>query len=305
MPRMLFAMLGLLSFIWGGSFFFIKVLLHDFEPWTIAFLRSSFGFVTILLIMLLLRQPVEFKKTPWVPMIAVSLLNSAIPWALISLGETRITSSMASALNATTPLWTMICGMLFFQTSFGRQQWMGMGIGMLGLVILLDINPASIISVDLYGFLYMVSASLCYELAVLLSKRYLGGLSMYEVALFTLLGGVVASGIVAFSTETIPLANLLSWSTISILIGLGTFSSGIAYILFYYLIQKGSPEFASMVTYIVPVTAILWGYTLLNEAIHWSLLAGLLLILGGVFLAGRKPAENKESVKKVQEVTSA
>ncbi|RKP47916.1 DMT family transporter [Cohnella endophytica] len=293
MPRLLYTALILLSLIWGGSFFFIKQLLQDFGPWTIAFLRSSFGLVTIATIMLILRKPFEIGKIPWIPMAVMALFNTAIPWAIIGFSETRLTSGMASILNATTPLWTIVVGALFFKAVTNRKQWFGMGIAFIGLIILLGINKDSIISVDLLGFACMITATLCYAIGSQLSKR-LKGVSMYQITFGTLLCAMLGSGSMAFTFERVSLPHIASGTNIAMLIGLGVFGSGIAYILFYYMIQKGSPEFATMVTYLVPASAIIWGSTLLNEPIHWNLLTGLAFILGGVFLANHRRKTAKQ-----------
>ncbi|WP_018754296.1 DMT family transporter [Paenibacillus terrigena] len=287
MPRLLYAALVMLSLIWGGSFFFIKQLLHDFGPWTIAFLRSSFGLMTITIIMLVLRKPFELRKIQWFPMAVMALVNTAVPWAIIGFSETRLSSSIASILNATTPLWTIIVGALVFKASTNRMQWIGMGVAFVGLVILLDINPHSIVSVDLIGFICMLAATLCYAFGSQLSKR-LKGVTMYQTTFGTLLCAMLGSGTMAFSVEPVNLSRLATPTNIGMIIGLGVFGSGIAYILFYFMVQRGSPEFATMVTYLVPATAVIWGSTLLNEPVHWSLFAGLAFILGGVFVSSRK-----------------
>jgi drug/metabolite transporter (DMT)-like permease len=299
--RSLFFVLILLSLIWGGSFFFIKILLHDFGPWTISFLRSSFGLVAVVVIMLVLRKPFEFQKIPWIPMAVMALVNTAIPWTFIGFSETRLTSSMASVINATTPLWTTIVGVLFFQAVTNRFKWLGLGIAFIGLIVLLGVNPVSIISIDPLGFICMMAATLCYAVGSQLSKR-LKGLSMYQVAFGTLLCSMIGSGGVAFSIEPTSILQHVSFTNITALVGLGIFGTGIGYILYYYMIQKGSPEFASLVTYLVPVSAIMWGYTLLNEKINWSLLVGLAFILGGVFMASKNHSK-KATDKQIQEVT--
>ncbi|MFS1511384.1 DMT family transporter [Chengkuizengella sp. SCS-71B] len=297
MPRILFIVLILLSLIWGGSFYFIKILLEDFGPWTIAFLRSSFGLVTIVLIMLILRKPFELRKMPWIPLTIMASINTAIPWTFIAFSETRLSSSMASVLNATTPLWTIIVGIVFFRAATNRMQWLGIGIGLIGLIILLDIDPVHIISVDLLGFVCMIAATLCYAFGSQLSKRLLKGLSMYQITFCTLFIGSLGSGSVALSTESISISHLVSWTNISVLIGLGVFGSGIAYILYYYLVQKGSAEFATMVTYLIPATAIIWGYSLLNEELKWSLIVGLVLVLSGVFISTKKQSSKVVDVQ--------
>lgn len=285
--RYLFGALISLSLIWGGSFFFIKILLNDFGPWAIAFLRSSFGLLIIVTIMFVLRKPFEFRNIKWMPMAVIAVLNTSIPWALIGFSETKLTSNIASVLNATTPLWTLILGVLLFRAVTNKKQWIGMGLAFVGLLIMIGFNPVTIIEVDLIGFICMLAATFCYALGSQLSKR-INGLTMYQITFGTLLCSMLASGVVAFAVEPIPFVKIIAIETIIVLIGLGVFGSGIAYLLFYFMIQKGSPEYATMVTYLVPASAIVWGSTLLNEPINVSLLLGLAFILCGVYLVNKK-----------------
>jgi drug/metabolite transporter (DMT)-like permease len=150
----------------------------------------------------------------------------------------------------------------------------------------------------------MIVASLFYAIGAQLSKRLSQKLSMYQITFGTLLCCMVGSGSVAFSIEPIHFHHLFSLSNLLAWVGLGAFGSGIAYILFYFIVQKGTPEFATMVTYLIPASSILWGYTLLNEKIHLSLVTGLLLILCGVFLASRKNSIRLKNEKK-SDVTSS
>ncbi|MBY0023880.1 MULTISPECIES: DMT family transporter [Paenibacillus] len=303
MSRSLYAALLLLSLIWGGSFMFIKVLLlHQVGPWTIVFLRSSFGLIFIILLMLLIRKPFKIKSIPWKSVILVACVNMVLPWTLIGFSETRIASSMASVLNATTPIWTMLVGLVFFGAIFHRLQWLGMGLAFIGIIILLGINPASIISVDPVGFGCMLLATLCYGFGTQLSKRFLSNLSMYQATFATLFGAAAGGGIMMVIVERPDLSIVSVPGVLGSLIGLGVLGSGVAYILFNYMILRGSAEFASSVTYFVPVSAIVWGFLLLNEHIGWNVLTGLVLILGGVFMANQRrtaklrvitPSENK------------
>ncbi|MDO7906764.1 EamA family transporter [Paenibacillus sp. JX-17] len=287
MPRQLYIALIMLSLIWGGSFFFIKNLLNDFGPWTIAFLRSAFGLLLIMAVMLVTREPLGLRKVKWLTAFIVAMVNMAVPWTLIGFSETRLASNVASVMNATTPIWTLLVGLLFFGTVVRGMQWLGMGIAMVGLVILLGITPGSLTTVDPLGFAGMLSATLCYAVGSQLSKRFLSGLSMFQLSFATLLGAVIGSGVLAVLTEDMNLGSVLKPANLGGLIGLGVFGSGVAYILFNYMILKGSPEFATSVTYLVPATAMIWGYTLLDEPVGWNLIAGLVLILGGVFVAGK------------------
>lgn len=296
MAKQLYMALLLLSLIWGGSFFFIKLLLEASGPWTIAFLRGATGLFTISLIMLIFRKPFGLRDIPWLPVLVMAAFNTAVPWVLIAFSETRITSGVASVLNATTPLWTIVVGTLFFHVTAGRRQWAGMLLSLAGMMILLGVNPATFITVDGLGFVCMLAATLCYGIGSQLSKR-LSKLSLYQSTFGTLLCATVLSLIPAVLMDglQIDVSTGSVYAFTGALIGLGAFGSGIAYVLFYYMIQKGSPEFATMVTYLVPASAIIWGYFLLDEAIHWNLLAGLAVILAGVFLATARRKRGAEA----------
>jgi drug/metabolite transporter (DMT)-like permease len=269
------------------------MLLHDLGPWTISFLRSGCGLFVVVLIMLVFKKPFGFRSIPLIPMVVMALINTAIPWSLIAFSETHLTSSMASILNATTPVWTIVVGIVLFRNESSRNQWIGVGIATIGLLVLLGIKPGTFVSVDHLGLICMMAATFCYAIGSQLSKRLLTGYSMYQISFGTLLTSVVASGSMAFTTESVSVTDIVSATNLPMILGLGAFGSGFAYILFYYMVQKGSAEFASMVTYLVPGTALIWGYTLLEEEINWNMLAGLVIILGGVFLASRTGRKNR------------
>ncbi|SEO37174.1 DMT family transporter [Paenibacillus sp. OV219] len=290
MPRLIYAALLGLSLIWGGSFYFIKMLLHDFGPWSIAFLRSGFGLLVVVVIMTVFKKPFGFRTIPWIAMFIMALINTAVPWTLIGFSEQRLTSSLASILNATTPVWTIVVGIAFFGNKSNRMQWIGLAIATIGVIILLGIRPGTLLSFDGMGLIGMLSATLAYAVGSQLSKRLsLRGLTMYQITYGTLLSSTAVSGIFAFSTESITWVHLTSADNVPMILSLGMLGSGFAYILFYYMVEKGSAEFASMVTYLVPCTALIWGSTLLGEPIKWNMLIGLVIILGGVFIASRKP----------------
>lgn len=288
MPTYLYGLLLALSLIWGASFLFIKILVESFHPATVAFLRCAVGVITLLVIMLLKKEKLQFKGLPWGPIIAVALLNSAIPWTLLPYSELHISTGMASVLNASTPIWTLIIGILVFRLTSSLYQWLGIVLGFSGILILIDLDWSSFYSQDTLAILAMIIVTLCYGTASQLSKRSLADLSVFQISLMTLLLASIVTGGTALFTETNSLVQLFEGKTILALIGLGSFGSGIAYLLFFQLIQKGSPEFASLVTYLVPPFAILWGVILLDETVSSTLLIGLGVILAGVFISSRK-----------------
>ncbi|MEF7637590.1 DMT family transporter [Bacillus thuringiensis] len=288
MSRKLYFALIMLSLIWGGSFYFFKILVTDFNPLVVAFLRSTFGAITLIALIPFFHK--SFRgNISFIPLFAVGILNTLIPWTLICFSEQKMTSNLASVLNATQPLWTMVLGILLFGIHSNRNQIIGLFIGFVGILILSDIHLLNVFSVDSLNFVAMLIATFCYGLATHITKRYLKEMSMFQISLGTLLvGSICSGGIVLFLEEPIQILTKISWHHIGALIGIGTFGSGIAYLLYFYLIQKGGPNFASISTYLVPVSAIFWGYILLNENIRWRLIIGLVFILIGVYITHRK-----------------
>jgi drug/metabolite transporter (DMT)-like permease len=287
MGRLYSALIGL-SLIWGTSFLFMKIILSSLSPVAVVFGRCFFGMITLFFIFLFSKEKFNLKKLPWGKLVLVALANNVLPWLLICSSETIISSGLASIINAATPIWTLIIGFFFFASSLNKNQWIGILIGFLGIFILSEIKPGDILSGNTLGIILMTGATFCYGLGSHMSKKYLSNLSIIETSFFTLTISAVFSFIVmiVFTPHSIPA--LFDASLVLPFIGLGAFGSGVAYLLFYFLVKKGSPEFASLVTYLVPVSALIWGAVLLKESIHLAMLVGLIIIFLGVYISSRK-----------------
>ncbi|WLD94994.1 DMT family transporter [Alkalihalobacillus sp. AL-G] len=298
----LYASLITLSLIWGMSFLFIKVLVEDIGAWGIVFIRCTFGALTLIGIMLIQRKKIFPKGLPWKTLLVVGLFNAMIPWGLIAISETKISSSLASIVNATTPIWTSVIGVIFFSIHLKYKQWFGVLIGFIGILILINLDINQFFKEDLVGMGTMIAATLCYGFSSQYTKRNLQGLSVMIISLFTLLIGAFGSlSVMLLTGEVITIEAVTEPVSIAAFIGLGVFGSGLAYLLFYYMIQKGSAEFATFVTYLVPITAMLWGHFLLDEYIPPYALYGLVLIFLGVYLSTRKTM--RQQTQNVSEVT--
>jgi drug/metabolite transporter (DMT)-like permease len=295
----LYAALGTLSIIWGTSFLFIKLLVDDLSPWGVVFWRCFFGTMTIGAIIWLKKEKIDWKNIPIIPIILVGVLNNAVPWGFIAASETKISSSLASVVNATTPIWTMIIGFFFFSSQLNKRQWIGIFLGFVGIVVLLEIKISQLVGGHLIGVGMMLLATICYGFGTQLSKKYLGHLSISFISFSTLFVATLVSMIMAIISYPSTFVNVNSWSTFFSLVGLGSLGSGIAYLLFYYLVKEGSPEFASVVTYLVPAMAMIWGYFLLNEHISTNMIFGLIFILSGIYLTTNKKT-NKEKQKTIK-----
>lgn len=284
----LFGALFTLSMIWGTSFLFIKLLLEDFSSWSVVFLRCLFGAVTLVAISLMKGEANQWKRVPWKAVILVALLNNAIPWGLIAISETRISSGLASVVNATTPIWTSIIGFAMFSSKMNRMQWLGIGVGFVGILFLLDLDVTGLFAEDFIGVGTMIGAAICYGFGSQLSKRSLSHLSITIISATTLTVATAVSFMLTLVTEPLSTEALLKWNNLFSIIGLGVFGSGFAYLFYYYMIKEGSAEFASLVTYLVPVSAIAWGAVLLGETVSMQVIFGLFLIFAGVYLSSKK-----------------
>ncbi|MCF6136934.1 DMT family transporter [Pseudalkalibacillus berkeleyi] len=287
----LYVALITLSLIWGTSFYFIKILVEDLGPWGIVFVRCSLGALTLLLIIFVKRKQFFVKNIPWLSLLIVGLFNALIPWGLIGISETKISSSLASIVNATTPIWTSVIGVIFFSVTLRMKQWSGVVIGFIGILILIDLNLTQLFNEDLIGMGTMIAATLCYGFSSQFTKKHLQGISVMIISLITLVVGAIGSSVLMFiSNSSIDLTLITTTENLIAMVGLGVFGSGLAYLLFYYMIQEGSAEFATFVTYLVPITAMIWGWLLLDEHIPTHAIFGLILILVGVYFSTKKTA---------------
>jgi drug/metabolite transporter (DMT)-like permease len=287
MMRLYSALIGL-SLIWGMSFVFIKWITDAAGVWGTVFFRCLAG-ILILLPLLWWKRKQIASTFQWRHVVIVGLFNAGLPWGLIALSETQIHTSTASVLNALTPIFTGLIGFLFFSKKLTRQQWMGILLGFCGILILTEFQIHMILGENFIGMGTMVLATLCYGFASQYAKQYLQQMHVLLISTCTLLVGTLTGLVGMIVTNTIPTQMEFNGTIILSIIGLGCFGSGIAYLLFYFLMIEGSPEFATTVTYLIPVTAIMWGYVLMKEPITQHLLIGLFIILVGIYFTNRKP----------------
>ncbi len=298
----LYSALFVLSLIWGMSFLFIKVLLGVFDPWQIVFIRCLLGILTVLPLFLLSKQNINWSSIPVKKLALVGILNAGIPWGLIAWSETFLDSGYTAILNATTPIWTSMMGVFFFSIRMQWRQWIGVMVGFIGIVLLMDIDAPGLAKNQLIlGIVLMLTATSCYGYSSQYAKKHLQDTTVWITASTTLLAGLFLSAIMMGITGGWHLPdNAFDQNTVLSLIGLGVFGSGLAYLLYYYMISAGSAEFATLVTYLVPVSAVMWGSILLNEKIHTIAFLGLIFIFAGVYLTGKKKRDHAVAIKQNQ-----
>ena len=280
-------LLLLIGTIWGSSFILMKKGLIVFEDTQIAALRM--GMAWLVTLPFLLGRFKEISKKEWLILLCVGLLGNGLPAFLFATAQTKIDSSLAGMLNSLVPILTMVFGLLLF----GLRTWMlqaaGLVIGFVGALLLIvmpggidDFQPAALL---------VVLASMCYAFNLNMVRKYLAKMPSMLITAGSFLWVGPFCLIYLFSTDFTSRFEheyaLQSFGAIAVLAVVGT---TIAVLMFNKLIQAGGAVFASMVTYIVPLVAILCG-VLDGESISmWSVI-GVAVILAGVYLVN-KPSPN-------------
>lgn len=274
-----------LTIVWGMSFYFIKISGSNLSPLQIAFGRVSLGALTVLIILVIIKQKLPNTRKAWVRANIAGFLQHTAPFALIAYGETQITSVLAGITNAATPLWTALFSMAFIpKDRISRNEYLGVLTGFVGVLILIGIWEGNSGENDLLGILAVVVATACY-----------GGVVIYTRAKVTELGFSPSSFIGAqLSASAIQLLILcliftsvptqISSSTWAAILFLGIFSTGLAFPLVYKIIRDVSSLAAATITYATPIVSTLAGVIFLSEGLHWYQPIGAMLILIGVGL---------------------
>src|SRR5437879_8434275 len=262
-----YAALGLLALIWGAAFLFIKLGVRDMSPATLVFSRTLLGAGTLGLIFAARRQTPfpAGTRARLLPFVVLAVLGSLVPWVAIAFGEQSISSALASILNATTPLWTAVFA--YWVTPAERPSglnYLGVAIGFLGTGIL--IAPDLIgqpLRASTIGTLAVAGAAACYAVAAMVQRRRLRGVSPLQGAFWQLAFTVPLA--FAGAAPTIGMTHL-HWLSLAAIVALGAGGSGIAYLLYYYMMNTLGATRATTVTFLLPVTAVFWAATLLRGA---------------------------------------
>jgi drug/metabolite transporter (DMT)-like permease len=282
LPYLAFAALGL---IWGASFLFIKVGIHDMSPTVLVLVRSASGALTLAAIMRVMGRPLfgDFWNGRLVPFTIMAITNALLPWVLIAWGEQHISSGLASILNSTTTLWAAI--LIYWVIPAERPSlinYVGVLIGLAGVVILvLPGITAHGVSGSFFGALAVVVAAASYAVSALFQRTRLRGMSVYEQSFGQLLVTSVLA--IPLAAPSVPHVHL-AWLSLGAVVALGVGGSGIAYLLYYYTMNTLGAVRATGVTFVVPITAVFWGVVLLNESLNVPIVVGMIVILAGIVL---------------------
>ena len=280
--RPLLALLGLAA-TWGASYLLIAVALRTTTPATLTLLRFVPAAVLVA-VLAASRGQLHGLRGRWGAVVLLALVQQAAPMLLIAVGERSIPSGLAGTLVAATPLWGALLAPALGGLRPSGLAWVGLlsGLAGVGLLLGVDTDGAAVL-----GCLLVLLAGLGYAVGAAWTAR-----RFTDVPRLSLLTGVLTASSLLLVPPVLldPPTRLPSLQGAAAIAVLGVVGTGIAFVLFYWLIGQVGPERTTLVTYLAPVFAVGYGTVLLDEPLSPLGVAGLVLVVGGAWLAGRRPS---------------
>lgn len=276
-----------LAVIWGSSFILMKRGLAVFAPVQVAALRVTISCLVMLPVVVLAFRSID--RSYWKYLALAGLLGNGLPALLFCVAQMGINSSTAGLLNAMTPVFTLLVGMTVFHLTPGRMQIAGVGLGFVGAVTLvLAASKEAPAGNPMYGLL-VVGATICYGFSGNIISRHLKHLNaIHANALFLVPIAVpYALYLVMSDFPTVLQSSPNAWYALGYMALLAVLGTALSNTLYTYLIKISSLLFASSVTYLIPITALVWGIAD-GEHISTLHLVGIVIILAGVYLVNKK-----------------
>ena len=279
--RPLLALLTLAA-TWGASYLLIAVALETTTPATLTFFRFLPAAVLVALLAHF-RGQLRSLRGRWTAVVVLAFVQQAAPMLLIAVGERRIPSGLAGTLVAATPLWGALLAPLLGAPRPSRATWVGLIIGITGVALLLGVSTDG---ASVLGCLLVLLAAVGYAVGAAWTAR-----RFPDVPRLGLLTGVLTASSLWLLLPVLldPPTRLPDGQGVAAIAALGLGSTGLAFVLMYWLIAEVGPERTTLVTYLAPVFAVAYGTVLLDEELTALSVAGLALIVAGAWLAGRRP----------------
>jgi drug/metabolite transporter (DMT)-like permease len=289
----------LLSAIWGISFLLIRIAGDSLPPIWVGLLRSSIGAASLWIVLVATGRKLPPRRLlGW--LVIVALFNNAIPFTFFAWGERMIPSSTAAVINATTPIWALILSLIVQRAQVTWRMVTGALVSFGGVVLVVtgyapdEASGGAARSGFVAGVVLVVLASLGYAIATVTAKTRLKGIDPVVLATMQLSIAAVLLLPVALAGPHPIHVSLNSWAAVATL---GLAGSGVAYLLYFNLLAHVSATHVTAVTYLLPIWGLFWGY-LAHEAVGWTALAGVAVVIGGLVLLNWKKQPKPEPVLK-------
>jgi len=283
-------MLLSLSLIWGGSFFLNAVILTELPTLTLVAARVSLAAIALWGFAAITGRLRGLTPAVWAAFAVMGFLNNAIPFTFIVHAQTSISSGLASILNATTPLFTiLVAGVFLSDERFSVMRLAGVAIGLFGVVVMIGTDALDGIGISVWAQMFSLGAAVSYGFASVFGRRFRRlGIDPIQVAM----GQVTMSSLMLWPVAIVldrpfdlAMPSVTVWGALGVL---SVICTACAYILYFKVLERAGATNISMVTFLVPVSAILLGILFLGETLHISHVIGMLLIgLGLIVIDGR------------------
>ena len=284
------SMLLLLSMLWGGSYFFVEIALLEWSPLLIVAVRVVIASIVIWGIVLAAGLPIPRSLPAWMAFFWMGLLNNIIPFLLIVWGQKEIESGLAGILTAAAPIFSVIvAGVWLKDEPVTRSRLLGAVLGLIGVVVLIGPSALAGLDVNLLAQLAVLGGALSYAFAGVYARRFT---RMNVDPIVAASGQLLMSSLImiplvlAFETPAQLIESSAKvWAAVGLM---AVFSTALAYILYFRLLASAGATNASLVTLLIPVTAILLGALFLDERLQWLHFLGMAVIgLGLSVIDGR------------------
>ena len=274
--------------IWGASFLFIELALTFLTPIGVAFGRTFFGAFAMVIAMLIFKSKLPTSFEAWKHLTIAGILMSSIPFVLFAYAQTQVTSALAAIINAVTPITTVIVLLVAFRSEKLKPHVIaGIIIGLLGVLVVLgawqgfgENNPLAIVA--------MLTAVILYGIGTPYVRKYVTPLNLAtEVSVFGQIGTAALTLLPIYLLSGPLISAVPDIQSVGAIVTLGALGSGVAYLLYYKILDVVGSAIASSVTYITPVIAVVLGVILLGEKLHWyEPVGGVIVILGAAVSQG-------------------
>jgi drug/metabolite transporter (DMT)-like permease len=280
------AMLIALSVLWGGSFFFNGIAVRELPAFTIVLGRVGIAAMTLWAVFFALKLRMPNSRGLWPAFFGMGLLNNAIPFTLFVWGQHHIASGLAAILNATTPLFTVLVAHLLTEDErLSPGKVLGLCLGLLGVILMLGAELLAGLGTALFAQIACLAAALSYAFAGIFGRRFK---RMGVPPLATATGQVTASSLLILPLVLVvdqpwefQAPSLASWAA---MLGIGVLSTALAYILYFRILAAAGATNLLLVTFLIPVSAILLGGLLLGESLETKHFVGMGMIGFGLAL---------------------
>lgn len=285
-------MLLTLAVLWGGSFFFNGVAVRELPSFTLVWLRVAVAAAALLALLRLVGLRMPREPRVWLAFFGMATLNNLLPFVLIVWGQHRIASGLASILNATTPLFTvLVAHLLTVDETLSPAKAAGVAVGFVGAAVMVGTDALSDMGTQVWAQLACLAAALSYAFAGIFGRRFR---RMNISPLVTAAGQVSASTLLLLPVVLLvdrpwelALPHAATWGAVA---GVGLLSTALAYVLYFRILADAGATNLLLVTFLIPISAILLGVFVLGETLLPRHCVGMGLIAAGLVLIDGRPA---------------